>query len=191
MEMIVVLVIIGLLISGGIGFYNGFIENSKVIKAKSQISVMQGAVDSWYAEHGLYPTNLDDQMLAGLDTEAKDPWGKEYLIVVTSEGGTDNCYVIRTGYEQIHQNIHEHYLRLMLLNHLHSFTSVFCLTDNFNGRISIQKCSNQRPQLSIVISNDDTRQLNPLPHLKIAFVTGKHYLPQFPDFGLSFHPLLV
>ncbi|CEO90030.1 MAG TPA: prepilin-type N-terminal cleavage/methylation domain-containing protein [Syntrophaceticus sp.] len=104
MEMIVVLVIIGLLISGGIGFYNGFIENSKVIKAKSQISVMQGAVDSWYAEHGLYPTNLDDQMLAGLDTEAKDPWGKEYLIVVTSEGGTDNCYVIRTGYEQIHQN---------------------------------------------------------------------------------------
>jgi general secretion pathway protein G len=103
MEMIVVLVIIGLLISGGIGFYNGFIENSKVIKAKSQISVMQGAMDSWYAEHGSYP-KAEDKVLAGLDTEAKDPWGKEYLIVITSEGGTDNCYVIRTGYEHVHQN---------------------------------------------------------------------------------------
>ena len=46
MEMIVVLVIIGLLIAGGIGFYNGYIENSKITKAKSQISVMQGAMDS-------------------------------------------------------------------------------------------------------------------------------------------------
>ena len=104
MEMIVVLVIIGLLIAGGIGFYDGYIENSKVIKAKSQISVMQGAVDSWYAEHGSYPKDSADQVLAGLDTEAKDPWGKEYQIDVGSDGGIDNCYVIRTGYDQIHQN---------------------------------------------------------------------------------------
>lgn len=103
MEMIVVLAIIGLLIAGGISYYNGYIENSKVIKAKSQITIMQGAMDSWYAEHGAYPTNTEDQRLAGIDTEAKDPWGKNYLIDVKPEG-IFNTYVISTGCAQVHQN---------------------------------------------------------------------------------------
>jgi general secretion pathway protein G len=104
MEMIVVLMIIGLLISSGISFYNGYIENAKVIKAKSQISIMQGAMDSWYAEHGFYPKSSEDWMLAGLDIEAEDPWGKGYQIKVESDGGTDNCYVISTKYDEVHQN---------------------------------------------------------------------------------------
>lgn len=104
MEMIVVLVIIGLLIAGGIGFYNGYIENSKITKAKSQISIMQGAMDSWYAEHGAYPKSPEDQIMAGIDKEAKDPWGKEYVIAVEPDGGIDNLYIIRTGYAQVHQN---------------------------------------------------------------------------------------
>ena len=102
MEMIVVLVIIGLLIAGGIGFYDGFIENSKVTKAKSQISIMQGGMDSWYAEHGAYPQTDEKQTLAGIDRQAKDPWGKEYMINVRSENGTNNAYDIRTGYAQVH-----------------------------------------------------------------------------------------
>jgi general secretion pathway protein G len=73
MEMIVVLVIIGLLISCGISFYDGYIENAKIVKAKSQISVMQSGMDCWYAEHGCYPQSAEEQMLAGLDLEVEDP----------------------------------------------------------------------------------------------------------------------
>jgi general secretion pathway protein G len=102
MEMIVVLVIIGLLVAGGIGFYDGFIENSKVTKAKSQISIMQGAMDSWYAEHGAYPQTVQEEILAGIDREAKDAWGKVYMIDVQSENGTNNVYVIKTGHTQVH-----------------------------------------------------------------------------------------
>ena len=105
MEMIVVLVIIGLLIAGGIGFYNGYIENSKITKAKSQISVMQGAMDSYYAENGMYPSTPAEQELSGIDTAALDPWGKNYVIRVSStEGGENNCYVIHTGLAQVRQN---------------------------------------------------------------------------------------
>jgi general secretion pathway protein G len=105
MEMIVVLVIIGLLIAGGIGFYNGYIENSKITKAKSQISIMQGAMDSYYAEKGVYPSTEADQQLSGIDTSALDPWGKKYVISVAStEGGENNYYVISTGFAQVHQN---------------------------------------------------------------------------------------
>lgn len=105
MEMIVVLVIIGLLIAGGIGFYNGYIENSKITKAKSQISVMQGAMDSFYAGNGVYPSTAAELQLSGIDTAALDPWGKNYVISVSStEGGENNCYVIHTGFALVHQN---------------------------------------------------------------------------------------
>lgn len=104
MEMIVVLVIIGLLIAGGVSFYSGYIEHSKITKAKSQISVMQGAMDSWYAGQGAYPKITGDQQLAGIDTEAKDPWGRVYIITVESADGLDNSYQIRTGWAQVHQD---------------------------------------------------------------------------------------
>src|SRR5665647_2330712 len=56
-EMMVVLIIIAVLIAGGIKFYLGYIENAKVTKAKAQISTMQAALDTYYAENGLYPTD--------------------------------------------------------------------------------------------------------------------------------------
>ena len=42
-EMMVVLIIIAVLMAGGIKFYLGYIENSRVTKAKAQISTMQTA----------------------------------------------------------------------------------------------------------------------------------------------------
>lgn len=100
-EMIVVLMIIGLLISCGISFYDGYIENAKIVKAKSQIAVMQGGMDSWYAAHGCYPQTTEEQMLAGLDLEAEDPWGVLYQIAVAS-AGTD--YYISTSNIAFHQD---------------------------------------------------------------------------------------
>ena len=89
----------------GIGFYNGYIENSKITKAKSQISVMQGAMDSFYAGNGVYPSTAAELQLSGIDTAALDPWGKNYVISVSStEGGENNCYVIHTGFALVHQN---------------------------------------------------------------------------------------
>lgn len=102
MEMIVVLVIISLLISCGISFYDGYIENAKIVKAKSQISVMQSGMDCWYAEHGCYPQSAEEQMLAGLDLEVEDPWGEAYKIEVEPTG-TD--YFICTTNIAFHQNM--------------------------------------------------------------------------------------
>ncbi len=102
MEMVVVLMIIGILTATGIGFYNGFIENSKVIKAKSQIAIMQGAMDSWYVGYGAYP-DKQEQELAGLDPEAVDPWGDLFEIEIKSTK-TKKSYIIRTGFDRIHQN---------------------------------------------------------------------------------------
>lgn len=54
-EMMVVLVIIAVLVGGGIKFYSGYIGKAKIDKAKADISTMQAAVDSFYAENGYYP----------------------------------------------------------------------------------------------------------------------------------------
>ena len=49
-EMMVVLIIIAVIIAGGIKFYLGYIEKSRVTKAKAQIITMQAALDAYYAE---------------------------------------------------------------------------------------------------------------------------------------------
>jgi len=111
-EMMVVLIIIAVLIGGGIKFYLGYIENSRITKAKAQISTMQAALDAYYAENGKYPIGDDE---VGLETaltnagikcttaqdskneatcEQKDPWGKEYVYEVEDE---ENCKIY-TGY---------------------------------------------------------------------------------------------
>jgi general secretion pathway protein G len=97
-EMMVVLIIIAVLIAGGIRFYLGYIENSRVTKAKAQISTMQAALDAYYAENADYPKGDDKAGLtsalinagikviaAGADSgiktslEQKDPWGQNYV----------------------------------------------------------------------------------------------------------------
>ena len=114
-EMMVVLIIIAVLIAGGIRFYMGYIDNSRVTKAKAQISTMQAALDAYYAENGKYPigdnkteletalTNAGIKYTTAQDSgkkatcEQKDPWGKEYVYEV--ENG-EKCKIY-TGYNNV------------------------------------------------------------------------------------------
>ena len=99
-EMMVVLIIIAVLIAGGIKFYLGYIENSRVTKAKAQISTMQAALDAYYAEKGQYPADKDGLLNAGIAAEstdgstfeAKDPWAENYKYDVSGDK-----YVVYTG----------------------------------------------------------------------------------------------
>lgn len=101
-EMMVVLIIIAVLIAGGIKFYLGYIENSRVTKAKAQISTMQAALDAYYAEKGQYPADDDGLLNAGIAAEstdgitikAKDPWAENYKYDVSDD---NTKYVVYTG----------------------------------------------------------------------------------------------
>ncbi|HAG10165.1 MAG TPA: hypothetical protein DCK76_01960 [Desulfotomaculum sp.] len=70
-EMMVVLVIIAVLVGAGIKFYTGYIGKSRIDKAKADISTMQAAVESYYAENGQYigDTNGGDLATIGLSTD--------------------------------------------------------------------------------------------------------------------------
>lgn len=97
-EMMVVLIIIAVLIAGGIKFYLGYIENSRVTKAKAQISTMQAALDAYYAEQSKYPADKAGLLNAGIAAkdestiEANDPWAKNYKYNVSGDK-----YVVYTG----------------------------------------------------------------------------------------------
>ncbi|MHB1041914.1 MAG: type IV pilin protein [Eubacteriales bacterium] len=98
-EMMVVLIIIAVLIAGGIKFYLGYIENSRVTKAKANIGNMQAALDSFYSEEGKYDLTTDGLAYAGITTDSKDPWGKDYKFIWIT---TDTSYEIRSGFDNVH-----------------------------------------------------------------------------------------
>ncbi|MFX4261640.1 type II secretion system protein GspG [Pelotomaculum propionicicum] len=119
-EMMVVMIIIAVLIAGGVKFYLGYIENSKVTKAKAQISTMQAALDTYYAENGAYPSDttldaLKAKMLnAGLIVTATpgsgtagqdgtlnvaDPWGASSFYIYKSTDGSK--FYIRSGRDTV------------------------------------------------------------------------------------------
>jgi general secretion pathway protein G len=119
-EMMVVMIIIAVLIAGGVKFYQGYIENSKVTKAKAQISTMQAALDAYYAENGKYPSDdtpggLKAKMLnAGLivtDTSDEGTEGQECTLNVADPWGASSFYIykstdssnfhIRTGWNSV------------------------------------------------------------------------------------------
>lgn len=119
-EMMVVMIIIAVLIAGGVKFYLGYIENSKVTKAKAQISTMQAALDTYYAENGEYPFDTTEAALkakmlnaglivtgtpaeetAGQDgtLDVADPWGASSKYIYHSADG--KAFYIRSGREEV------------------------------------------------------------------------------------------
>jgi general secretion pathway protein G len=123
-EMMVVLIIIAVLIAGGVKFYLGYIENSKVTKAKAQISTMQAALDTYFAENGLYPTDTTADGLkaktlnAGLIVTATpadgtdgqdgtlsvtDPWGAASNYLYHSTDGSS--YYVRSGRDTVQNQL--------------------------------------------------------------------------------------
>ncbi|WP_051618185.1 type IV pilin protein [Desulfofundulus thermocisternus] len=88
-EMMVVLIIIAVLIAGGIKFYLGNIEKSKLSRARMELYNMAAILDAYYAETGQYPANESEAIeKAGLPEDEdsnsgerkliKNPWGKNY-----------------------------------------------------------------------------------------------------------------
>jgi len=94
-EMMVVLIIIAVLIGGGIKFYIGYIDKSKVTKAKADITTMQAGLDSYYVEKNEYPNGDDadavDLLLkeAGLSNDivsSDTDKTYQYLVTVDKKG---------------------------------------------------------------------------------------------------------
>ncbi|NLZ54550.1 MAG: prepilin-type N-terminal cleavage/methylation domain-containing protein [Thermoanaerobacteraceae bacterium] len=106
-EMMVVLSIIAVLMAGGIKFYLGYIENSRVTKAKAQISTMQAALDAYYAEQSEYPADKAGLLNAGIAAkdnstfEATDPWGEPYKYEVKKVNQSAYAYVVYTGNDKV------------------------------------------------------------------------------------------
>jgi len=106
-EMMVVLIIIAVLIGAGIKFYAGYIENARVTKAKAQISTMQAALDSYYAQKSEYPDSSGELINAGLrpatdfssskELDSTDPWGKKYKY----EASGTSKYSVYTGHNKV------------------------------------------------------------------------------------------
>jgi len=95
-EMMVVLIIIAVLVGGGIKFYTGYIGKAKIDKAKADLSTMQAAVDSFYAENGFYP---EDSVATSIST-----FGLSTLQVGVT-GGTVKNYM----YDQTASNTYRLY----------------------------------------------------------------------------------
>lgn len=113
-EMMVVLIIIAILIGVGIRFYSGYIENSRVTKAKTQLATMMAGLDAYYAEKGTYPdpSKMDELLNAALQVEEAgaggatlamtDPWGQNYVYNRGNAAtGTNNACVVHTGYNKV------------------------------------------------------------------------------------------
>lgn len=93
-EMMVVLIIIAVLIGVGIRFYFGYIENARVTKARTELTVMAAALDAYYAEEQKYPGDTDDALkAAGIDVTQKNPWGVLYNAAAYEKISDDEYYL--------------------------------------------------------------------------------------------------
>ncbi|HAA90661.1 MAG TPA: hypothetical protein DCE07_08880 [Peptococcaceae bacterium] len=104
-EMMVVLIIIAVLIGVGVKFYTGYIDKARITKAKADITTMQAALDSYYAENSEYP-DVASAADAGLSPDVVGS-GKKYGYSVginnksyslyTNEKVDRDNYVVGTG----------------------------------------------------------------------------------------------
>ncbi|MCS5694822.1 type IV pilin protein [Desulfofundulus thermocisternus] len=93
-EMMVVLIIIAVLIGAGVKFYIGYVDKAKITKAKGDITTMQAALDSYYAENNAYPAG-GDLSKAGLSTDIISTDGaKVYKYQVSND---NSSYVVSTS----------------------------------------------------------------------------------------------
>jgi general secretion pathway protein G len=84
-EMMVVLVIIAVLIALGIRAYIGYIGNSRMTKARDDITTVQAALDAYYVKNQSYPNGTDDEEQSALATAGISSYQ------VNSVSGTNNA----------------------------------------------------------------------------------------------------
>lgn len=87
-ELIVVMVILGMLAGLVAVQTRGYLIKGKQSAAKTEISTISGALESFYANEGRYPTTDEGLQILVDGTESfptgwikkldKDPWGNEY-----------------------------------------------------------------------------------------------------------------
>ena len=97
-EIMIVVVIIGLL--AGVVTYatTGYLDKAKRQRARADISVFAGAVDSYYLANGRFPDNRDGlkALVPQLhEVLQKDPWGHDYLYVQPGKNGTVRHHQLR------------------------------------------------------------------------------------------------
>lgn len=76
-EIMVVVVIIGLLATAVALRVRHYVDNAKTNRARADIATIVSALESYYAEHSLYPSNDEGLNVLPLTT-LKDPWGRPY-----------------------------------------------------------------------------------------------------------------
>ena len=99
-EIMIVVVIIGLLASGVTYATRNYMERAKRNKARSDISTLAGAVDSYYLGNSKYPDNREGlQVLVPgyIPTLPKDPWGNAYAYFQPGQRGNGTFDIISYG----------------------------------------------------------------------------------------------
>lgn len=88
-EIMIVVVIIGLLAGIVTVSVTGYMEKAKRNKARSDLSVLAGAVDAFYLDKGRRPDNQEGlKVLAPqfVKVVPNDPWGRPYVYVTPGDG---------------------------------------------------------------------------------------------------------
>ena len=97
-EIMVVIVILVMLASVATPLYFRHLKNSRIATAKTQISMLEQALDDYRLDNGDYPDELAALMentgqLSSWDgpyikpAVPKDPWGREYVYICPGENG--------------------------------------------------------------------------------------------------------
>jgi general secretion pathway protein G len=109
-EMMVVLIIIAVLIAGGIRYYLGYVSRGKITKATGDLTTIQAALESYYAQNNAYPEVGADLTAAGISPTMctltattgvpyiYSPGGTDYSVVTASKLDGEN-YLTATGEE--------------------------------------------------------------------------------------------
>ncbi|QNN25345.1 type II secretion system major pseudopilin GspG [Planctomycetales bacterium ZRK34] len=80
-EIMVVVVIIGLL-AGAVAIKVGdYVETARSTRTKSDIATIVGAIETYHAQHGVYPTTEQGLDVLPLKTR-NDPWGRPYIYTI-------------------------------------------------------------------------------------------------------------
>jgi len=86
-ELLVVLVIIAVLVGGGISAYNAYIGKTKLAKAKTDLIMIQQAVEGFYSVNNYYIESDDSSALATLGPSAE--------IIGTSDSNPSRKYTYK------------------------------------------------------------------------------------------------
>jgi general secretion pathway protein G len=78
-EVLLVLIILVIIGSLAVNVFTGTQKTASVNAAKSNVSLVRGAIDRYYLDMNKYPTKLDDLWTKPSDSTAADKWSGPYM----------------------------------------------------------------------------------------------------------------